>query len=90
MSYDNAGRVTGVVTPRGNAAGADPDQFRWQYESLARPGHDNLRCSREGRTPYLWSRRDAIASAAANGELSLEDYARFLKLMGEKVICPDS
>lgn len=44
---------------------------------------------REERPPYLWSRRDAVAGAAARGELTVEEYAVFLKLMGEKVIWPE-
>ncbi|WP_192476299.1 hypothetical protein [Arthrobacter sp. AET 35A] len=40
--------------------------------------------------PFLWSRRDAAAGAAARGELTVEEYAAFLKLMGEKGIWPES
>jgi RHS repeat-associated protein len=31
-TYDAAGRVTSMVVPRGNAPGANPDDFRWSYQ----------------------------------------------------------
>lgn len=30
-TYDDAGRLASKVTPRGNVAGADPDDYRWSY-----------------------------------------------------------
>ena len=31
MGYDSSGRMTSLVEPRGNVAGADPTQYRWTY-----------------------------------------------------------
>lgn len=31
MEYDSSGRMTSLVEPRGNVAGADPAQYRWTY-----------------------------------------------------------
>jgi hypothetical protein len=38
--------------------------------------------------PFMWSRRDGVASAVTRGELSVEEFTSFLELMGEKVIWP--
>jgi hypothetical protein len=38
----------------------------------------------------MWSRRDAIACAAARGELSVEEFAAFLEAMGEIIIWPEA
>ncbi|MBT8163152.1 MULTISPECIES: hypothetical protein [Arthrobacter] len=45
---------------------------------------------REEGPPFHWSRRDAVAGAAVRSELTVEEYATFLKLMGEKAIWPES
>ncbi|AUI52921.1 GIY-YIG nuclease family protein [Arthrobacter crystallopoietes] len=42
----------------------------------------------ETGAPFMWSRRDGIASAVPRGELSVEEFTSFLELMGEKVIWP--
>lgn len=44
---------------------------------------------REDATQFLWSRRDAIARAAKHDDLSVQDYAAFLKALGEKVVWPE-
>lgn len=44
----------------------------------------------EDGSSFMWSRRDAIAGAAARGELSVEEFAAFLEAMGETVIWPES
>lgn len=37
---------------------------------------------------FMWTRRDAISGAAAQGKLSIEDYQAFLEAMGESIIWP--
>lgn len=43
----------------------------------------------DGTAGFMWSRRDAVASAAARGELSVDDYAAFLEAMGETIVWPE-
>jgi hypothetical protein len=45
--------------------------------------------AREDGSRVMWSRRDAIACAAARGELSVEEFAAFLEAMGEIIIWPE-
>lgn len=42
----------------------------------------------ETGAPFMWSRRDGIASAVPRGELSVEEFTSFLELMGEKILWP--
>ncbi|MHA7284607.1 GIY-YIG nuclease family protein [Arthrobacter sp. TMS2-4] len=43
---------------------------------------------REAGESFLWSRRDAVRSAAVRGELSVEEYSAFLTALGEDIIWP--
>jgi hypothetical protein len=45
--------------------------------------------ARKDGSLFMWSRRDAIAGAAARGDLSAEDFAAFLEAIGETVIWPE-
>lgn len=38
---------------------------------------------------FLWSRRDSISSAAARGELAVDEFASFLRALGEEIIWPE-
>ena len=44
---------------------------------------------RKDGTQFLWSRRDTIAKAAKHDDLGVQDYAAFLKAIGEKVVWPE-
>jgi hypothetical protein len=45
--------------------------------------------AREDGSRVMWSRKDAIACAAARGGLSVEEFAAFLEAMGEIIIWPE-
>jgi hypothetical protein len=45
--------------------------------------------AREDGTRFMWSRRDTVANAARNSELSVEEFATFLEAMGETIIWPE-
>ncbi|AIY03007.1 hypothetical protein ART_3408 [Arthrobacter sp. PAMC 25486] len=42
--------------------------------------------TRDDDTTAFWSRQDAIAGAAANGDLTVPEFTQFLEAMGEKIV----
>ena len=67
-------RPSGVTTQAAELAGMDLTIYAVQRDE---PG------------PFMWSKRDGLAEAAARGELGLKDFAAFLEAMDETVIWPE-
>ena len=44
---------------------------------------------RKDGSRFMWSRREAVASAALRDELSVDEFAAFLQAMGETIIWPE-